>query len=633
MPSRPFAISALTATLLVALSASSLGLAGSTADDRIPVRTIDDLPRHTYALEGKSVEILRDRERFLKLVDEAIADSLADLEKYRIEDIATLKGYYDGLSAAFSAKGDSERALEFSDKAKALETKEQEKAMRGVALRARIAARKSAGSDEAAYLARFREELRAAIEPIPYELVKDQLIAVRSQANILSKDLIEASLGASLDPLIAAGKGSVRPEIIGALIQANNTLTITLPLIPIMAEVFGEKIDANAKAQAAEDRWTPRLIALDSTMKATPVVVGVWDSGVDTSLYPQSLWTNPSEELNGKDDDGNGFVDDLHGIAFGLDRRPTVGPLASLEGLTGDKAQLMSFIAASQDMQAGIQNERVEAFQNRYRNLKESEMRAFGEDLSLLGSYVHGTHVAGVAIAGNPFARIVHITENWPWKSIPDEAPTVELGERWGLSAKQAVAYLKQSGARVVNMSWRVGRSAFEGMLEAKGVGASPAERAELSRRIFAGLRDGLEEAIRSAPEILFIAGSGNEDNDVDFAEYVPAGLRLPNLLTVGAIDAQDRFTTFTSTGKGVELYANGYRIPSLVPGGETIEFSGTSMAAPQVANLAAKLLAIRPELTPDQIIAVIREHADPIPGQAGRFIIHPKRTVESLTR
>jgi hypothetical protein len=56
-------------------------------------------------------------------------------------------------------------------------------------------------------------------------------------------------------------------------------------------------------------------------------------------------------------------------------------------------------------------------------------------------------------------------------------------------------------------------------------------------------------------------------------------------------------------------------------------------MAAPQVANLAAKLLALRPELTPDQLIAVIREHADPVPGQAGRFIIHPKRTIESLMR
>jgi subtilisin family serine protease len=253
--------------------------------------------------------------------------------------------------------------------------------------------------------------------------------------------------------------------------------------------------------------------------------------------------------------------------------------------------------------------------------------------MSLIGQYAHGTHVAGVAVAGNPFARIVHVSELWPWKEIPDDAPTVEFGKRWGDSERQAVAYLKRSGARVVNMSWRVARSAFEEELAAKGVGASPAERAEMARKIFAEIRSALEESIRGAPDILFIAGSGNEDNDVDFAEYVPAGLRLPNLITVGAVNAQDRFTDFTSTGKGIELYANGYRIRSLIPGGGTVEFSGTSMAAPQVTNLAAKILALHPELTPVQVVAAMREHAEPVPGQVGRFIINPKRAIEALQR
>jgi subtilisin family serine protease len=621
---------------LIALAGASAGLhigSVANADDRIPVRTLDDLPRHVYAVDGKALDVLKDRTRFLALVDQAIANATKDLATYKIEDVATLKAYYDGLAAAYSAKGDLDKALEFSDKAKALETKEQEKAMRGVLMRARVAALKSAGGDEAAYLARFREELRTAIAGLDHALVKDQLIAVRNQAKIVTRELVEASVASSLDPLIEANKGAVPAEVVGALIQTNNTLNLTLPLLPTMAEVFGEFLDRHANAATSEDRWTPRLVALDATAKATPVVVGIWDSGVDTTLFPNNLWVNPSEEANGKDDDGNGFIDDLHGIAFDLDRRPTTGPLASLAGLNGDRDKLMGFIAASQDMQAGIENERVEAFRNHYRSLKQEEIRPFTEDLGLLGSWCHGTHVAGVAIAGNPFARIVHITENWPWKAIPDEAPTVELGARWGLSSKQSVEYLRKSGARVVNMSWRVGRAAFEGMLDAKGVGASPAERAELSRQIFAELRNGLEEAIRSAPEILFIAGSGNEDNDVDFAEYVPAGLRLPNLLTVGAVDAQDRFTTFTSTGANVSLYANGYRIPSMVPGGEVIEFSGTSMAAPQVANLAAKLFALRPELKPAEVVELIRKNADPIPGKDGRFIIHPKRTIEALGR
>jgi subtilisin family serine protease len=448
---------------------------------------------------------------------------------------------------------------------------------------------------------------------------------------MITRELVEASLATSLDPLIAAAGGQAPGEVAAAIVQARMTLELALPLLPHMAEVYGEIIEANAGAAKPASKWDARLVELAATEAAKPVVVGIWDSGVDVGLFPGRLWTNAAETANGQDDDGNGFVDDLHGVAFGLDRRPTVGPLASLEGLKGDRDRLIDLVAAAQDMQAGIESEGVTRLQEHYRSLRGDDLRDFTDDTGLIGNYVHGTHVAGVAVAGNPFARIVHVTENWPWKSMPDEAPTVELGERWGESCRQAVAYLHAADARVVNMSWRVGRAAFEGMLSAKGAGGTPEERAELSRRIFAPLRDGLEEAMRAAPGILFIAGSGNEDNDVDFAEYVPAGLRLPNLLTVGAVDDQDRFTTFTTTGENVELYANGFRIPSVVPGGRTIPFSGTSMAAPQVANLAAKILALRPGLTPAEVISLIRENADPIPDRPGRSIINPKRTIEAV--
>lgn len=603
-------------------------------DTRIVVKTADDLPRHQYNLQGNALDIIKDDATFKPLLDQALADALADLKKYRIDDVATLRAYYDFLVQAYSAKGELDTALMYSDKARELDTKEQEKLMRGVVLRARIAARKiHADENDPKFAEAFKAELRKIVSPLPYDPIKERLIGITGQAKMVSRQLVEASTATSLDPLIESNKGKVPQEVVIGMITTRNVLDFGLRAIPMMAEVYGEIIAANANAAPGADLWTPRLVSLPPSASGTPVVVGIWDSGVDTSLFPNNLWTNTSEVVNGKDDDGNGFVDDLHGIAFGLDRSPVVGPLADISGLKGNKDELIGFIAASQDMQVGIQNAGVEALQNHMRNLQQDQMKNFNDDMSLLGSYVHGTHVAGIAIAGNPFARIVHISENWPYKSIPDEAPTVELGAKWGESCKQAVGYLKQSNVRVVNMSWRVGRSAFEGMLAAKGVGNTPEERAELSRQIFAGLRNGLEEAIRSAPDVLFIAGSGNEDNDVDFAEYVPAGLRLPNLLTVGAIDDKDKFTTFTTTGKNVELYANGYRIDSVIPGGQKIKFSGTSMAAPQVANLAAKILALNPQLKPAEVVEIIRKNTDPVPGQAGRFIINPKRTIESIAK
>ncbi len=54
-------------------------------------------------------------------------------------------------------------------------------------------------------------------------------------------------------------------------------------------------------------------------LKIKPVIVGVLDSGVEVD-HPgliKNMWTNPNEiPNNGKDDDGNGYIDDVHGWNF-----------------------------------------------------------------------------------------------------------------------------------------------------------------------------------------------------------------------------------------------------------------------------------------------------------------------------
>src|SRR5690606_38303477 len=54
-------------------------------------------------------------------------------------------------------------------------------------------------------------------------------------------------------------------------------------------------------------------------LKAKPVIVGVLDSGVEVD-HPgliKNMWKNPNEvPNNGKDDDGNGYIDDIHGWNF-----------------------------------------------------------------------------------------------------------------------------------------------------------------------------------------------------------------------------------------------------------------------------------------------------------------------------
>mgnify|MGYP002400208087 FL=1 len=190
---------------------------------------------------------------------------------------------------------------------------------------------------------------------------------------------------------------------------------------------------------------------------------------------------------------------------------------------------------------------------------------------------------------------------------------------------------MRRAGVRVCNMSWGGSRKDIENELERKGIGASAEERAELSRRIFKIGRDALEEAMRSAPEILFVAAAGNSDNDNQFSELIPSGLDVPNMITIGAVDQGGKPTGFTTFGKNVTLYANGFEVNSTIPGGRKMKFSGTSMAAPNTANLAAKLLALRPELTTEEVVELIRRGAEPMEGYEGRYVINPRKSLDLL--
>jgi subtilisin family serine protease len=108
----------------------------------------------------------------------------------------------------------------------------------------------------------------------------------------------------------------------------------------------------------------------------------------------------------------------------------------------------------------------------------------------------------------------------------------------------------------------------------------------------------------------------------------------LPNLITAAAVDRAGDEAAFTSYGK-VEVYANGYEVESYVPGGERMPLSGTSMAASQVVNLAAKLLAVHPRLSVAQLRAAIIDGADEKTIGEGKRIrlLNPARSFEIAER
>ena len=187
---------------------------------------------------------------------------------------------------------------------------------------------------------------------------------------------------------------------------------------------------------------------------------------------------------------------------------------------------------------------------------------------------------------------------------------------------------MKQHGVRVANMSWGGSVTAVEGELEQCGIGKTADERKKIARELFGISKKALTEAMRGAPGILFIAAAGNSGDDASFNESMPADIVLPNLLTVGAVDLAGDEAGFTSYGPTVKVHANGYQVPSYLPGGDKVALSGTSMASPQVANLAAKMLTVNPKLKPPQVIALIVEAAERS-DDGRRNLIHPMKAVE----
>jgi subtilisin family serine protease len=284
------------------------------------------------------------------------------------------------------------------------------------------------------------------------------------------------------------------------------------------------------------------------------------------------------------------------------------------------------------DSQAALDTPAAREFRATVAGLKAEQARGFIEDIGHASAYVHGTHVAGVAVQGNPFARVHAATMLFSASSVPP-LPSRERSVAQAAAFTSFVDGFKKAGVRVVNMSWRYGPAAHEGALAYHNAGGSPEQRKQLALALFKIERDALHAAIAGAPEILFVAGSGNEDNSADFSEYIPAGLSLPNLITVGAVDQSGSETSFSTFGKTVVVHANGFEVESFLPGGERIKFSGTSMASPQVANLAAKLLALKPALTPLQLKALILDGAERQPGRDGKpgrvNLLNPRKSLE----
>ena len=583
---------------------------GEGAVDRPVIEKKDDLPRHSYQLDipVASLYAPQHRETLLALGRALANDTAGDLEKYEIRDNNTVQDYYSILGSVAILEERWQDYLEFLALRRELESKEANRLTMGLIGEAVARVKLARPEDEASAL---QAELTRSVQALPYTTVQDNIKGAKGSAEILTPALVLGSLESRYQTAIDNTGGKISHDIASALVGSAFTIDHYIPAAPIALEVYSSYIAANEVEK--KDIWEARKYDLADDAPAQEVVVAVWDSGVDTDIFEATgqMWTNSAEiPANGIDDDDNNFVDDVHGIAYDLDSDVVPELLQPIERKYGaDPKKLQVHAKGMDDIYANIDSPEATELRKLIAALPQEEVEGFMESIGLYSGYAHGTHVSGIALEGNPFARLLVARMTYNHKQMPIK-PTIENAHKNAEMFRAAARYFREQQVRAVNMSWGGSLRGIESALEAHNAGGDADERKALARKIYAIGDAALREVIEGSPDILFITSAGNSDNDVKFDEFYPSSYEYPNLISVGAVDIAGDETSFTSLGK-VDIYASGHEVESYVPGGDRLRFSGTSMSSPQVLNLASKLLALAPDLSVQELLTLIMEGAD----------------------
>lgn len=210
----------------------------------------------------------------------------------------------------------------------------------------------------------------------------------------------------------------------------------------------------------------------------------------------------------------------------------------------------------------------------------------------------HGTHCAGIIGAeGENNLGIAGV--NWKVQIMPLKFMTAG-GFGTTKDAIEAINYVidrKKAGVnvRIISASW----------------GSTQKSRA-------------LGEVIRKAYEndILFVAAAGNATTDNDRRPHFPSSYDVPNVISVAALDRNDQLARFSNYGaKSVAIAAPGVEILSTWLGNSYEEKSGTSMATPVVAGVAALILAENPRMSVDDLRKKLMDSTDPIVALKGKTV------------
>lgn len=373
-------------------------------------------------------------------------------------------------------------------------------------------------------------------------------------------------------------------------------------------------------------KWISVSFALACAFSAQAATIAVIDSGMDYKheMIVPNLWTNANEVFDNRDNDGNGYQDDVHGWNF-----------AEQNGQIIDYKYLGTF-SPDCSKYFDIQGKRFlgQATEAEIAWMKEKvQDKKFISEMGKFGNFVHGTHVAGIAIRDSQakamgikliptevkpfferFSRKSASADRWELLGTMFDALAAEqmkmLADIARMAAFHKADIANGSFGTGFNQAKMITDNAFRILFFKK-----PTE--EESKRaagmfISALVKHG-QSFVGAAPETLFVFAAGNDGMSNDEFGTSPANIKADNVITVGATYKNEFFAPFSNFGtKMVDIAAPGMLIDSAIPGaGNYLKVSGTSQASPYVANVAAQVKDANPSLTPGQIRKILMGTVD----------------------
>ena len=287
------------------------------AQEKKKISKLDDLPRYTYPAEIKASELLVSENEF-KLLSEAVRKDIQNtLNEYEIDDKTTLKGYYSTLRNIDMLEGNFESALQYTEKILLLQEKPADKLMSGIIDKSLIEAmQKNKTGDKEITRNEFKKNLKAKVDALPWDVVQDDVEQLKGNYEILSENVLVGMIQTQIDPSVEKTK-NISGDVAAQLIGMRKFIELINPFKIEAVEIFSKYIDANKVEK--ENIWKDRDVDLSEVKNLSKVMVGIWDSGVDIDVFKNQVFVNTNEKVDGIDNDNNGFVDDVNGVAFSLE--------------------------------------------------------------------------------------------------------------------------------------------------------------------------------------------------------------------------------------------------------------------------------------------------------------------------